>query len=294
MIFFKFVPHHAFPKISINLFCFCADEEIMKIALAVLVCLLSWIAPSVAVSAGGVPILLYHRFGPVVADSMTITTPVFESHLKHLSENGYKFIPLKELVNMYFGKGIPHDSRFAVLVADDAHISVYTTALPLLKKYNAHMTLFVYPSAVSNASYAMTWDQLRELKSTGLFDFQSHTYWHPNFNKERARLAPAEFEKLVHMQFTKSREKLEKELGVKVDLLAWPFGIFDPWLMAKAAETGYAAAFTIERHPVTAADQPMALPRFLLTDKDRGKAFEAILNSAHFVANKESKNEKSN
>jgi len=181
-----------------------------------------------------------------------------------------------------------------VLVADDAHISVYTTAFPLLKKYNAHMTLFVYPSAVSNASYAMTWDQLRELKSTGLFDVQSHTYWHPNFNKERARLAPAEYEKLVHMQFTKSREKLEKELGVTVDLLAWPFGIFDPWLMAKAAEAGYAAAFTIERHAVTRDDPPMALPRFLLTDKDRGKTFEGILNSSHIVAKRESKNGKDN
>jgi peptidoglycan/xylan/chitin deacetylase (PgdA/CDA1 family) len=241
----------------------------------------------------GIPILLYHRFGPVVADSMTITTPVFESHLKHLSENGYKIIPLRELMDTY-SRGIPADSRSVVLVADDAHISVYTAALPLLKKYNAHMTLFVYPSAVSNASYAMTWDQLRELKSTGLFDFQSHTYWHPNFNKERKRLPPAEFEKLVHMQFVKSREKLVKELGVKIDLLAWPFGIFDSELMAKAAEAGYAGAFTIERHAVTRADQPMALPRFLLTDKDRGKAFEAILNTSHFVAKRESKNEKSN
>jgi peptidoglycan/xylan/chitin deacetylase (PgdA/CDA1 family) len=266
----------------------------MKFVSAVLACLLAWIIPSGAASAGGVPILLYHRFGPVVADSMTITTPVFESHLKYLSENGYQIVALKDLMKMYFGQGIPPDSRYVVLVADDAHISVYTTAFPLLKKYNAHMTLFVYPSAVSNASYAMTWDQLRELKSTGLFDFQSHTYWHPNFNKERARLAPAEFEKLVHMQFAKSREKLEKEMGVKVDLLAWPFGIFDPWLMAKAAEAGYAAAFTIERHAVTRDDQPMALPRFLLTDKDRGKAFEGILNASHIVANREGKNGQSN
>ena len=96
------------------------------------------------------------------------------------------------------------------------------------------------------------------------------------------------------MQFVKSREKLEKELNVKVDLLAWPFGIFDPWLMTKAAEAGYAAAFTIERQAVTRADQPMALPRFLLTDKDREKAFEAILNTSHLVAKKEGKDEKSN
>lgn len=270
----------------------------MRFRLALLVCFLicslSSSAACQSASEQGVPILLYHRFGPTVADSMTVTTPVFESHLKYLHENGYRIIPLRDLMGMYFGKGIPADSRYVVLVADDAHISVYTTAWPLLKKYNAPMTLFVYPSAVSNASYAMTWNQLRELKATGLFDFQSHTYWHPNFKKERERLAPSEFEKLVHMQFTKSREKLEKELGVRVDLLAWPFGIFDPWLMARAAEAGYTAAFTIERHAVTRQDQPMALPRFLLTDTDRGKAFESILNASHFVAKRENKNGKSN
>jgi peptidoglycan/xylan/chitin deacetylase (PgdA/CDA1 family) len=179
-----------------------------------------------------------------------------------------------------------------VLVADDAHRSVYTDALPLIKKYRVPMTLFVYPSAVSNASYAMTWDQLRELKATGLFDFQSHTYWHPNFKKEREKLPPAEFEKLVHMQLTKSREKLEKELGQKVDLLAWPFGIYDPGLMDKAAAAGYAAAFTIERHPVTRRDHPMALPRYLLADTDRGKIFEAILN-AH-ITKRENRNAKDN
>jgi len=270
----------------------------MKFLLPLLASLLMVSLPAGAASDGasepGVPILLYHRFGPTVADSMTVTTAVFESHLKYLHENGYTVIALKELLALVSGPGIPPGARYVVLVADDAHRSVYTDALPLIKKYRVPMTLFVYPSAVSNASYAMTWDQLRELKATGLFDFQSHTYWHPNFKKERERLAPAEFEKLVHMQLTKSREKLEKELGVKVDLLAWPFGIFDPWLMAKAAEAGYAAAFTIERHAVTREDQPMALPRYLLADTDRGKTFETILNASHFVAKRENKNGKSN
>jgi hypothetical protein len=64
--------------------------------------------------------------------------------------------------------------------------------------------------------------------------------------------------------------------------------------MDKAAAAGYAAAFTIERHPVTRRDHPMALPRYLLVDTDRGKIFEAILNESHFVAKRESKNGKSN
>ena len=46
-----------------------------------------------------VPILLYHRFGQTVVDGMTITTPVFESHLKYLKDNGYKVIPLRQLVD---------------------------------------------------------------------------------------------------------------------------------------------------------------------------------------------------
>lgn len=270
----------------------------MRFLITLLACLLIVSHPLGAASGSaserGVPILLYHRFGPTVADSMTVTTAVFESHLKYLHENGYTVIALKELLAMVSGQGIPRGARYVALVADDAHRSIYTDVLPLIKKYRVPMTLFVYPSAVSNASYAMTWNQLRELQATGLFDFQSHTYWHPNFKKEREKLPSAEFEKLVHMQLTKSREKLEKELGQKVDLLAWPFGIYDPWLMDKAAEAGYAAAFTIERHPVTRRDHPMALPRYLLADTDRGKVFEAILNAPIAITKMENRNGKDN
>jgi peptidoglycan/xylan/chitin deacetylase (PgdA/CDA1 family) len=270
----------------------------MKLLLPLLACLLIVSLPAGAASEDasepGVPILLYHRFGPTVADSMTVTTAVFESHLKYLHENGYTVIALKEMLALLSGPGIPAGARYVVLVADDAHRSVYTDALPLIKKYRVPMTLFVYPSAVSNASYAMTWEQLRELKATGLFDFQSHTYWHPNFKKEREKLPPSEFAKLVHMQLTKSREKLEKELGQKVDLLAWPFGIYDPELMEQAAATGYVAAFTIERHPVTRQDHRMALPRYLLADTDRGKIFAAILNAPIAIAKRENRNAKGN
>src|SRR5690348_6241376 len=59
-----------------------------------------------AVTQGvNVPILLYHRFGPTVADGMTIKTTVFEEHLKFLKENGYHVIPLQQLVDFYLKKG---------------------------------------------------------------------------------------------------------------------------------------------------------------------------------------------
>ena len=59
---------------------------------------------AVAAESFRVPILLYHRFGPTVADGMTITTPVFESHMKYLKDNGYKVIPLRRLIDIIWGK----------------------------------------------------------------------------------------------------------------------------------------------------------------------------------------------
>lgn len=229
----------------------------------------------------GVPILLYHRFAPTVADSMTITTAVFESHLKYLRDNGYTVIPLRAVVDWLLGKGPAPPPRSVVITADDGHHSVFTEMYPLVMRYHVPVTLFIYPSAISNASYAMTWEQLRQLKQTGLFDIQSHTLWHPNFKVEKRRLAPADYEKLVDTQLRKPIVILKDRLGANVDMLAWPFGIYSPELMQHAAQAGYIAAFTIEQGRASPAYNMMALPRYLLSNLDRGTVFARIVEGSY-------------
>lgn len=224
-----------------------------------------------------VPVLLYHRFADTPADSMTVGTAVFASQLKYLRERGYAVVPLRQLVGCRLGKAEPPPPRSVAITADDGHRSVYTEMFPLIKQYRIPVTLFIYPSAISNAPYALTWAQLKELQETGLFEIQSHTYWHPNFRKEKKQLTPAEYKKFLKMQLAKSKEQLEKNLGIKVDMLAWPFGIYDEELARQASETGYVAAFTIERRHVNSSDSIMTLPRYLLTNKDEGRAFERLL-----------------
>jgi len=253
---------------------------IKKLLAILFVTLLFTFSPSGLLPAWGtvhVPILLYHRFGPVVADSMTVTTTLFESQLKYLRDSGYKVIPLRELTDYYLGKRPAPQPRSVVITVDDGHISVYRDMFPLVRKYTIPVTLFIYPSAISNASYAMTWGQLREIKDTGFFDFQSHTFWHPNFKKEKKRLKPADYQSLVGMQLKKSKEKLEKELNVRVTMLAWPFGIYDDDLIHAAIEAGYVATFTMERHPANALDHVMSLPRYLMTNGGTGRTFATIL-----------------
>ena len=242
-----------------------------------LVVLLCVPLPALSADSFRVPILLYHRLGPTVADGMTITTTVFESHMKYLHDNGYTVIPLRRLVDHYLGKAPAPPPKSVVIVADDGHKSVYEYMLPVIRRYRYPVTLFIYPSAISNAKYAMTWDQLRELKKTGLFDLQSHTYWHPNFKREKRKLTPEAYEKLVETQLKKAKVKIESETGGQVNLLAWPFGIYDDYLLKKAAQAGYVATFTIERRHATPSDPVMKLPRYLLINADSGKAFSQLL-----------------
>jgi peptidoglycan/xylan/chitin deacetylase (PgdA/CDA1 family) len=226
-----------------------------------------------------VPVILYHRFGPKVADSMTTITSVFEAQMKWLKDNGYTVIPMRTLVDYLTGKGPAPAPKSVVLCADDGHKSVYTDMLPIVKKYNFPVTLFLYPSCISNkhAPYAMTWEQIAELQKTGLFDMQGHTYWHPNFKKEKKKLKPEEYTKLLDMQLVKSKNFLEKKLGTKVDMLAWPFGIYDEELEKDAAKAGYVVAFSIDRRFDSKAEPMMAQPRYLMANSDGVKGFAAIV-----------------
>ena len=241
-------------------------------------CILVWLVFSLAEhAAAGVPVLNYHRFGLKVVDSMTVTTRVFEAQLNWLQENGYTVIPLKTLVDYWQGKGPPPSAKSVAITADDGHRSVYTEMLPIVQRYRIPVTLFIYPSAISNATYALTWEQLAALKQTGLFDIQSHTLWSPNFKKEKKKLAPATYQSFVKQQLEKSKSILEKKLGGTVDVLAWPFGIYDEYLEQAARDAGYVCAFSIDRRHADANENIMSQPRYLMVDADGVKAFAAIV-----------------
>lgn len=244
-----------------------------------LMCLLAMLLPLV-VHARQFPVLVYHRFAPQALDSMTVRTAAFEAQLDQIEAGGYRVIPLRQVVDYLAGRAPEPPPRSLAISADDGHASVYRVMYPIVQRRHLPVTLFIYPSAISNASYAMTWAQLAELRDSGLFDIQSHTYWHPNFLRERRQLSAEAYAHLVDDQLTRSRALLRQRLGRQVDLLAWPFGLWDAELETHAAAAGYVAAFTLEHRPTRRGDDPLALPRYLITDAVDAKAFAAILRLA--------------
>jgi hypothetical protein len=125
----------------------------------------------------------------------------------------------------------------------------------------------------------MTWDELRTLTATGLFDVQSHSYWHPNFATEKRRLPAAEYRAFALTQLTRSKRVLEERVGGNVDVIAWPFGIYDEELIRIGVDAGYLAGVTLDRRLAIGSDPIMALPRFLVTDAASGRHFAAMLPS---------------
>ena len=77
-------------------------------------------------------ILLYHRFGPLAKDPMTVRRGTFRSQLDYLKQHGYPIIPLATLVSYLLGRGPEPPARAVIITADDGHESVFTEMLPLV------------------------------------------------------------------------------------------------------------------------------------------------------------------
>lgn len=238
-------------------------------------------AAAAADSCQRVAVLVYHRFGESPTDSMTVRVSTFEAQVRFLRQHGYEIVRLRDIVDWLSIPGATLPQKAVALTVDDGHRSVYGILRPIALREHLPFTLFVYPSAISNAAYALTWEELRQLQASGLFDVQSHTYRHPNFNIERARRTPVDFRRFAERQFVDSRKRIETELGTQVDSLAWPFGIFDDDLIASAKAAGYRAALTIEGRTIDKQSRLLALPRLLVTDADTPAVLARRLNESN-------------
>jgi peptidoglycan/xylan/chitin deacetylase (PgdA/CDA1 family) len=211
---------------------------------------------------------------------MTIKTSAFSEQMEWLKTNGYTVIPLDTAAQYIEGKIKSIPAKSVVITVDDGHKSVYTDLAPIVKKYKIPVTLFIYPSAISNAKYAMTWDQLNELESTKLFHVESHTYWHPNFKHEKKKLSPEEYAKFVDKQLGGAKKKLEEHMGHEIKYLAWVFGIYDDELLVDAKRAGYTAAFTIDRRHAASSTNIMAEGRYMVISKHTIKDFEHMVDGS--------------
>lgn len=140
-----------------------------------------------------IPILTYHS----VRHKDVITPDAFADQMYFLSKGGYRFLSADELYQGLLDSNLP--SKSIMITFDDGYFDLYSSVFPILKKYDIKATVFVITSRIrtgenesvtareSHIRYLLysekksgflSPENISEMQSSGLVDFQSHSHNH--------------------------------------------------------------------------------------------------------------------
>ena len=202
-------------------------------------------------------ILMYHRFGEDKYPSTNTTIEQFISHTNELIKDKYDVIRLDKVIKGIKGE-IDLKDRSVSITIDDAYLSVYTKAWPILKKLNLPFTLFISTDVIdNNFSNYMNWDQIRELVDNGVL-VGSQTKSHPHLHRLNS--------KQILNEIKHSNKRFIEELGFKPKLFAYPYGEYDNKTIDIVKGSGFEAAFGQHSGVAHISAGIFELPRFAMNE----------------------------
>jgi len=213
-------------------------------------------------AAGHAVVLLYHHVAADTPPSTSVTPATFERHLDYLADNDYHVLPLSRIVAALADPDAePLPPRAVAITFDDAYESVYTEAAPQLDRRNMPYAVFVSTDYIDQGYGNYTsWAQLRELEDGGA-EIGNHSRDHGHYVHRRAGEDEAEWRARIARDIRGAQERLAAELTAPLEVLAYPYGEFDPALTGLARELGF-VAFGQQSGPAGPESDPRALPRF--------------------------------
>ena len=230
-----------------------------------------------------IPVLMYHHVSPHPGDMVTVTPETFEGQMRHLAEGGYRAISLDDLLRCIRGEMTP-EGRMVAITFDDGWIDNYVYAFPVLERYGLPAAVFIVTDWVDSESagshltsdvlphreakkaaergggggVVLDWERIQRARAGGHISFYSHTCSHRKCDR-----IPAEE---VREELLRSKETLEKRLGVPCPFLCWPYGKFSKESVDLAREAGYRAIFTTRHDVAGPGTDPFDIPRIVVKD----------------------------
>ncbi len=197
-----------------------------------------------------IPVLCWHQIRtPTPADSANDRTyivrpSVLKAQLHALAKAGYTTVTGDQLVD-HVAKGTPLPHKPILLTFDDASAGQYTQAFPALRKEHFKATFFIMTVVLGKPGW-LTRGQVRTLDRAGM-TIGSHTWDH----KAVPEYTGADWKTEV----TAPTHELERLVGHRIRLFAYPFGLRDNQAIPHLFEAGLRAAFQLaepldRRHPL--------------------------------------------
>ncbi|MQW22678.1 MULTISPECIES: polysaccharide deacetylase family protein [unclassified Lactococcus] len=214
-----------------------------------------------------IPILMFHYASSQASDlaggSNWMPDSTLEADLAALKEAGYTTLTAQEAVKVLTTKTKP-SNKMVWLTFDDGSLTVYRDIYPLLKKYNMHATAAIITGFVDNHQPGiLTWEQIKEMKASGLVDFISHTVSHLDLGT----LSTAD----ATYQLKQSKKELDEQLNQNTNIICYPAGGYNQQTIEIAKSLGYSYG-TLDpgrngavAEEASAANGLFTLPRFRMS-----------------------------
>jgi len=239
-----------------------------------------------------VAVLCYHDVSSAPDSSVeTVTPDALRAQIVSLRDAGWTFRTVGGL-RSYYETWHKLPDKTAVLTFDDGHLSFLTEVMPILRELNVPADLAVISGYVDHPPPDMPpllgWTELRHLAQSGLVEMVSHSnllhmYGVTNpqglsaptvssrlylLNQHRYENRD-EYRDRILKDLTLSRSRMREELGVDVDVLAWPYGEHNDVARGVALEAGFRTTLGLEGACVWASDmQSGYMSRVLVTRND--------------------------
>ncbi|MDO9103798.1 MAG: poly-beta-1,6-N-acetyl-D-glucosamine N-deacetylase PgaB [Methylovulum sp.] len=232
-----------------------------------------------------------------------VTVDRFEAQMVWLKEQGYHVVSVQAVLDAAAGKASLPDKP-VLLSFDDGYQSFYRTVFPLLKKYRYPATVALVGSWMDGIDKPadvtqplLTWDQVRELKRSGLVEIATHSYdlhkgipANPQGNSQAAAVtrlydsATARYEAdenywvRVRSSLISSAEFIFQHTGVRPRVMVWPYGEYNSMVLEASIEAGMPVTMGLIDGFNTTADIK-ALRRLIIVDNPDIRQFADIVTS---------------
>jgi peptidoglycan/xylan/chitin deacetylase (PgdA/CDA1 family) len=217
------------------------------------------------------PIIMYHHIDTLenvnkndkIAVGLRVSPEVFERQLKYINDNNYTTITSFDLAD-YINAKKELPKKPILLTFDDGYKNNYTKAFPILQKYNMKGDFAVITGGSNHCTTAI---------KTGNNTFQDS----PIDSVEKPCTKFATQERLtagqIKYEFQKSKEDLEKSLGIKVTHIVFPYGFWNQQAVEIAKSLGYNFATTVapQKDENIDLERPFTMPRYRATGQQSGE-----------------------
>ena len=188
-------------------------------------------------------ILMYHKLSdnPNEISDFCIKPSDFEKDICILKQEGYVFCTAGDLVNL----NKENKAKYVLITFDDGYESDYTLALPILEKYNAKATFFVFGGAIGRPDY-IDEKQLFNLSQSKNAEIGNHSYnLHNNtYARIKQMYLSSENDSVIVDDFVKNKIILEKITGKSITALSYPNGIHNDRIDTQLRKCGISITFS--------------------------------------------------